>query len=484
MTLPLLRASPLVLLLVAQARKVFTMRNALFALALVLSAPALADETDWLSPGVSGIRSSVQAQGAILDLMRASAVNVKACTGSQMFCASGSAQATTGSITSGSTSLTVASAIDFAVGQGISVAQAGVANALLVAKITAISGTTITLDTAASVTRSSVAVVHDDTAAIQAAINSSPAPGGLVLVPPGYFNVSGAGLTLRSGTWFRGAGAGIGPDDAANNVSTIDATRMTTGNAITAVGKGLHVEGFYLKGVTAGYQGVYGISMGGSMNLLRDIYVAGFYTGVTVGAATSRSQLQMVETNLQYAWGLRLDGVNDFSVMDCYFLNGNAANAVNGGGTVFVNGGYDISFRLQVIDESGRGGAGIKIVAATRVLIEGPLIYATQVNGASGTAISVDSASSEVTIRNVHTKMFGAYDAQYQISLAGTNHRLENVVTEPRTGGDISDTSTGTVYWNVNGIYKMPNLRTTAPAAGSKELWADPDDSYRVKWAN
>lgn len=401
--------------------------------------------------------------------------------------ASGSAQTTTGTISAGSTSLAVASAIDFAVGQGISVYQAGAASALLVAKITAISGTTITLDTAAGTSKTSVAVAHDDTAALQAAINATPAPGGITVVPSGYYNVSGAtGLTLRSGTWFIGSGAGIGPDDPTNNVTTLDATRMTGGSLITGNGKGIRVEGFYLRGTAGTYQGVNAIVMGGLYLTVRDIYIYGFYLGLQFSNGSSRSQVQMVRTNIQWSWGLRINNSGSIGVSDCFFLNGNAANGVDAGGTIYITGSNDISLRLQDIDESGHGGSGVKVVNSSRILIDGPLIYSTTANGTSGWGINVDSASSEVTISNVHMKMFGGptYGSYYQISLAGTNHRLQNVTTEPGAGGDINDTSTGTTWWNVNGIYKLPNLRTTAPAAGSKEMWADPADSYRVKLAN
>lgn len=87
------------------------------------------------------------------------------------FGASGSAVTTTGSINAASTSLTVASASSFAVGQGIYVAGAGAAGVPLITTITAIAGSTITLAAAASLSVSGALVQHDDTAAIQAALN-------------------------------------------------------------------------------------------------------------------------------------------------------------------------------------------------------------------------------------------------------------------------------------------------------------------------
>ena len=88
--------------------------------------------------------------------------------------ASGSTTTTTGSITSGTATLTVASASSWKVGQGIRIAGAGAAGAALTTTISAISGTTFTLATNASTTVSSAAIGHDDTVAVQAALDAGP----------------------------------------------------------------------------------------------------------------------------------------------------------------------------------------------------------------------------------------------------------------------------------------------------------------------
>jgi hypothetical protein len=87
------------------------------------------------------------------------------------FGASGSATTTTGSIASGTNTLTVANAASFAVGHGIYVAGAGASGVNLITTITAIAGTTITLAANAATTVSNVKVQHDETTAIQTAIN-------------------------------------------------------------------------------------------------------------------------------------------------------------------------------------------------------------------------------------------------------------------------------------------------------------------------
>lgn len=69
---------------------------------------------------------------------------------------------TTGSINSGSSTLTVASAVTWTIGQGIKVAGAGVAGADLTTTVSNISGTTFTLAANASTTVSGAVVSHTD----------------------------------------------------------------------------------------------------------------------------------------------------------------------------------------------------------------------------------------------------------------------------------------------------------------------------------
>jgi hypothetical protein len=98
---------------------------------------------------------------------------------------------TTGSISATSTTLTIASASRWKTGQGILVAGAGVAGADLITSVVAISGTTFTLADAASTTVAGVRVQHDNTAALQAAVNAHLN----VTVPHGDYLVAGS-ITL------------------------------------------------------------------------------------------------------------------------------------------------------------------------------------------------------------------------------------------------------------------------------------------------
>lgn len=88
--------------------------------------------------------------------------------------AAGSTATTTGTISSSSNSLVVASAAGYNVGMGISVANAGTAGtAPLISYITDISGTTFTLNDNAVTTATTQTVKHDDTRAIVFAVGEA-----------------------------------------------------------------------------------------------------------------------------------------------------------------------------------------------------------------------------------------------------------------------------------------------------------------------
>lgn len=118
---------------------------------------------------------------------------------------SGSNQTTTGSITAGSTTLTLASALDFKNNQGILVTGAGASGAALITSIFSGSGTTsLTLNTAASTTVSNVAVYHDDTASLQSSLNKAGAVSGEVRLPPSTPQVSSI-ITVPTGVTLTGS---------------------------------------------------------------------------------------------------------------------------------------------------------------------------------------------------------------------------------------------------------------------------------------
>jgi hypothetical protein len=132
------------------------------------------------------------------------------------FNAVGEALTTTGSIgPSTRDQVVVANAIGWVVGARIGIAGAGPNGAPLVTCVTAINGHDLTLATAATVAIRNTLVTSDDTAAIQAALDSVPTSGGTVYLPAGVYVLGtpkAAGnkpLFVKSNTAITGDGVGI-----------------------------------------------------------------------------------------------------------------------------------------------------------------------------------------------------------------------------------------------------------------------------------
>ncbi len=121
-------------------------------------------------------------------------------TGLTRKCAA-SLTATTGTITSGTNSLVVASATGWEVNMGIAVIRDD--NVLFTSYVTAIVGTTFTLNDNATGTATAKAVYHDDTLAIQDAIDFASSLG-RVYMPGGQYYITT--LSLRGGVTLEGGG--------------------------------------------------------------------------------------------------------------------------------------------------------------------------------------------------------------------------------------------------------------------------------------
>lgn len=121
--------------------------------------------------------------------------------------AAGVRTTTTGTITSGQASLVVASASGWSVGMGIAVANAGSGgNTELITTVSAINGTTFTLAASASATATAQTVNHDDTAAIQAAVNATSASLQRLRLRAGNYNVTSQ-ISFTAPIMFLGDGA-------------------------------------------------------------------------------------------------------------------------------------------------------------------------------------------------------------------------------------------------------------------------------------
>jgi len=322
----------------------------------------------------------------------------------------------------------------------------------------------------------------DDTAAIQAAINSFASPGGRVYFPPGTYKITGSGLTLQLSTSLIGAGAG---DTSTATPTIIDGTGITNGlyYAITIPNsaRGNLLQGFSLRGAltSTSARGIY--TQSAEYVTIRDVDISGFYEALNL-STLARSLIDQVRTNLTWFSGVVLTGGSSVTIRNCYIANANHSGANGSNAGIYCINCSDIDMYLSEMDESGAGAATIRLANTQRALIECGLLYYSTLGAGGGRGIQVDSNCSEVTIRGCHIKGFSANPTGATIDLAGTNHRLQNIVTEPQGGTDIIDASTGTVWLNVNGVYKVMNLPTADPGAGSKQLWCDTTDSNRVKF--
>lgn len=128
------------------------------------------------------------------------------CVYPQWWGASGSANTYTGTIASGSRTLTLTtSSHDFVQGQGISIPGAGAAGATLVTTVSGVSGAVVTVADAASTAATGVTVRHDDTVSVRTAITNAAVTGAKVIVPPGDYYFSSNPIPADTNVFIEGS---------------------------------------------------------------------------------------------------------------------------------------------------------------------------------------------------------------------------------------------------------------------------------------
>ncbi len=176
--------------------------------------------------------------------------------------AAGIITSTTGTISSGSNNLVVADATGWSVGMGIAVTNAGSGgNTELISYVTSIVGTTLVLANNAAATATTQAVNHDDTRAIQFAVNS----GKNVHLRAGNYNVTSQ-ITIANALLINGdgnRGRNIANGETLTTMGTAIINRGTTNNIFSIQIGDTKMSNFAILQnttitPTAGYAFVYG----------------------------------------------------------------------------------------------------------------------------------------------------------------------------------------------------------------------------------
>jgi len=377
--------------------------------------------------------------------------NVKA------FGASGSGQATTGSISIGSYSLTVANAKDFAVGQGIAVATAAGSSVALVAKITQINGTTFTLDTAAGATANGQAVEHDDLAAFQAA-RDSVLPGGTILAPRGWYKLhstfaltSAAGLT--AGVSLIGVGGYYTGAYAAGTFGTVidGSTNFYPYGYQGIVDLGANAWGSILQGFAViGSSNTLDVNIHGCGHVTAtDVMTFGGYQGIVVNGSQHVALLGCYAGSAAKR-AISITGVSEaVSIVNGYVGNSGDAGTTHDTGNLVIDGGSrNVTVSGTLVDEGG--GASVLILDADRVRVDTGIVYSS--GGGYGVRLGNGTNNpTNVTIANTTIKPWTVSVPTYSFEIRGTGHSIQNVVTNPNGGGDVNLVSTDASIWNLNG---------------------------------
>jgi hypothetical protein len=270
------------------------------------------------------------------------------------------------------------------------------------------------------------------------------------------------------------------------STSVIDATAIADDVVLAGPGNsvGVRLEGFRLVLSATPTPSNCGIDPGGfaTMPVLRNVNITQGYCGITLSYVQGAS-IENVWTDLQANVGLDIVGGGPVSITNALFAN------VAGAGWSPANlrvrsGASDILLLTPVTDEGFNGAASLLVLDARRVTVVGTHLFYT--HGGYGVRLGDGiSNPTDCTLLNVSvTRFAAAAPPKARIELHGSRHTLINVVTDSDDGGPrIVDLASGTTMVNADGMYRFPSLPSSDPGSGSNQLWYDPSDGNRVKFA-
>ncbi len=301
-----------------------------------------------------------------------------------------------------------------------------------------------------------------DWAAIQAAINWWPGNGGPAGLPPAVY-MSNATIAFKPQTSLTGSGGSI--PDGSLNLCVIDATALAT--AIPAIDMTVSGSTYKtrlahlgLRGSLSGAGTPRGVLVG-TQAIIDDIYTLGFYYALefngATGAVVSNSTLQAPRRIGAYVHG----GSVGIIFRDVFPVN--AGQGFNDGlANFYFTLATDCIVDAAFIDECfGNNSAPVYVdTGALRIDIRTKHLY--YAHGGYGLLAAAGSVGARLTGARVEQFAAGANPVN-TVSLAGTGHVLTDVVTVASGGGDIADTSTDSIFQNVNGQWKYP----TTDASGT-----------------